>query len=81
MCRGERTLCDAWCLTTVSRPPGGSRAVIPGTLWDQFGFLVGPTTSRYVGTQAVFQLSKVAPHIRHSKLPISRLSAAASVRR
>ena len=42
--------------------------------------IAGPITSRYVGTQALFQLSSVAPQTEHSKLLICLLAAMDSVR-
>jgi hypothetical protein len=40
----------------------------------------GPATSRYDGTHAVFHVSSVASHLKHSKLFTSRAGAIASVR-
>src|SRR5450432_161719 len=42
--------------------------------------LTGPATSRKDGTHAVFQVAKVDPHSRHSKLAICRDGAMASMR-
>jgi hypothetical protein len=42
--------------------------------------MIGPITKRYVGTQAVFQVSIVVPQTEHSKLLICRLDAIDSVR-
>jgi len=40
----------------------------------------GPAINLYVGTQAVFHDSMVAPQTEHSKLAICRVGAIASVR-
>jgi hypothetical protein len=48
--------------------------------YDQGGSRTEPTINRYVGTQAVFQDSIVAPQTAHSKLAIWRFGAMASVR-
>ena len=42
--------------------------------------LTGPARNWYVGTQVLFQLSKVASQTAHSKLAIWRLDAMDSVR-
>jgi hypothetical protein len=42
--------------------------------------MTGPATSRKDGTHAVFQVSKVDPHSKHSKLAICRDGAIASTR-
>jgi hypothetical protein len=49
--------------------------------FDSGGFVIGPTISRQVGTQALFRLSSVYWQTEHSKLSISRTAAMASVRR
>jgi hypothetical protein len=41
----------------------------------------GVAINRKLGTQAVFQLSSVSPHLTHSKLLICRAGAMDSVRR
>ena len=65
----------SWASTPSLQPPRRDPDKFP------IGCTTGPTTSLYVGTHAVFQLSNVVPHTVHSKLFTSRDGAMDSVRR